>query len=135
MPSLDPTAETFAALAALPQHEGPVEMINLLRFRAQAAYREGSTHAPCSGAEAYQRYITGIQPFLEGVGGRVVWSGEPELVFIGPPGERWDETFIVRYPDVAAFLRMLTDPGYRAFTVHRTVALEDSRLIVTRGTT
>ena len=132
MSHLDPTPDNFAALTALPQHDGPVEMINLLRFREHAAYREGSGHAPCSGAEAYRRYGAAIQPFLADVGGKVVWHGSPKLVFIGPADERWDEALIVRYPDVAAFLRMLSNPDYRACTVHRTVALEDSRLIVTR---
>ena len=132
MPHLDPTPENFAALAALPQDDGPVEMINLLRFRDRAAYREGSPHAACSGAEAYRRYGAAIQPFLAEVGGRVVWHGTPRLLFIGPADERWDEALIVRYPGIGAFVRMVTNPDYRACTVHRTVALEDSRLIVTR---
>jgi uncharacterized protein (DUF1330 family) len=37
----------------------------------------------------------------------------------------------VRYPDLRAFTTMITDPAYLEIAVHRSAALEDSRLIVT----
>ena len=40
----------------MPQDSGPIEMINLLRFRAWAEYPEGSDFPPCSGREVYTRY-------------------------------------------------------------------------------
>ena len=63
------------------------------------------------------------------VGGRIVWRGRPEQVVIGPPDERWDIAFIARYPTAAAFLEMVTDPGYRVAVLHRQAAVDDSRLI------
>ena len=132
MSYIEPTREQMAALATEVARPGPVEMINLLRFRAEANYPAGSGHAACSGKEAYGRYGMAVLEFLEKVGGTVVWHGIPQMLFIGPDDRRWDEVLIVRYPDAAAFERMITDPGYLAIAVHRTAALEDSRLIVTR---
>jgi uncharacterized protein (DUF1330 family) len=134
MSHLEPTSESFAALAAMAQEEGPIEMINLLRYRAQAAYPAGSAHSACSGHAAYMRYGLAVQPFLQMVGGQIVWHGLPKLMVIGPVEKAWDEALIVRYPSVAAFVRMVTDPGYPAIAVHRTAALEDSRLIMARPT-
>lgn len=132
MSHVEPTREQIKALAALAQQAGPVEMINLLHFSASAHYAEGAGHAPCSGREAYGRYIAAVQPFLDRAGGRIVWHGLPQLMFIGPADRCWDEVLIVRYPDAAAFLAMVTDADYRRISVHRSAALEDSRLIVTR---
>jgi uncharacterized protein (DUF1330 family) len=50
---------------------------------------------------------------------------------IAPKDEQWDLLLLVRYPSAAAFLSMLSDPEYKAATVHRSAALSDSRLIGT----
>jgi N-acetyl-beta-hexosaminidase len=58
MPSTNPTREQFRAIGDLPG-EGPVLMINLMRFRAEAAYAQSDPEfgeAPISGEEAYRRY-------------------------------------------------------------------------------
>ena len=75
-PSIDPTADQVRALRDAGP-DGPVVMLNLLKFRKQANYPAGSPHAPCSGAEAYRRYQTA---FVETVGdvsrAGVVWEGK-----------------------------------------------------------
>lgn len=128
---IEPLPEQFRALLALDQSTGPVEMINMLRYREQAAYEPGSGHAPCTGLEAYLRYGLAVQAFLDRAGARVVWHGRPLLMLIGPDDKQWKDVLIVRYPDVRAFVGMITDPDYLAIAVHRSAALEDSRLIVT----
>jgi uncharacterized protein (DUF1330 family) len=109
----------------------PVVMINLLRYREQADYGGRADIEPCSGSEAYRRYMKQAFAFVTGVGGSLVWQGAPKAVLIGPSQERWDLALLVRYPSKAAFLAMVSDPAYQAITVHRTAALEDSRLIAT----
>ena len=64
-------------------------------------------------------------------GGQIEWSGRALASVIAPPDEHWDEVFIVRYPDVEAFIGMIMAPDYQAQTIHRTAALADSRLILT----
>lgn len=130
MPVVNPTRAQFEAMLAMPAGE-PVYMLNMLRFRDQADYGDKSDVAACTGREAYARYGAGIVEILRKVGGRPVWQGDGQLTFIAPEGELWDECLLVRYPDVAAFQAMLTNPDYQAQTFHRDAALLDARLVIT----
>ena len=109
----------------------PIVMINLLRYRERAAYPEGSGAETCSGREAYGRYGQVSIRLITAVGGQVIWQGSPKAVLIGAPGETWHKALLVRYPSKRAFLEMVSSPEYQAIAVHRTAALEDSRLIAT----
>jgi uncharacterized protein (DUF1330 family) len=122
---IDPTREAFALFRAM-ERDGPVHMLNLLRFREAAAYDDGTA---ATGAEAYAAYARESGPVFERLGGRQVWLGVPELTLIGPADERWDLAFIAEYPSVAAFVAMLRDPDYRHAVRHRQAAVADSRLI------
>ena len=128
MTHIDPTREAFGAFAAL-QHDGAVQMLNLLRFRAAATYAPGQAPEPdMSGPAAYAAYARASAPFFEKVGGRIVWSGKPLGGVIGPADERWDAGFLAEYPSKDAFLSMVRDEGYQAIVFHRQAAIEDSRL-------
>lgn len=123
--NIDPTRQQFDAFKALPR-DTPVNMLNLVRLRVEAAYEDGRT---ATGAEAYAAYGRESAPVFQRVGGTITWRGAPEAVLIGPADERWDIAFIARYPSGGAFLEMVTDPAYRAVVHHRQAAVEDSRLI------
>ncbi|HSW12772.1 MAG TPA: DUF1330 domain-containing protein, partial [Solimonas sp.] len=82
--------------------------------------------------EAYGRYAVLAEKRVRAVGGEPVFMAEAIGRFIGPEDESWDEVLLVRYPSMQAFLQMVSNPEYRAETVHRTAALEDSRLVVMR---
>jgi uncharacterized protein (DUF1330 family) len=122
---VDPSREHFDAFKDLPR-DVPILMLNLVRLRGEAAYPDGRT---ATGAAAYAAYGRDSLPVFERVGGSIVWRGRPEQVVIGPADERWDIAFIARYPSAAAFLEMVTDPGYKVAVVHRQAAVDDSRLI------
>jgi uncharacterized protein (DUF1330 family) len=132
---IDPTRDSFAAFRA-DDRPGPIHMLNLVRFRAQAAYPEAAYpgaaypdgRAP-TGAEAYAAYGRDSFPVFSRLGGRIVWRGSFELMLIGPAEERWDECFIAEYPSVAAFVAMIRDPVYREAVKHRQAAVLDSRLV------
>ncbi|WP_420473761.1 DUF1330 domain-containing protein [Noviherbaspirillum sp. ST9] len=129
--SVDPTPESVKLLAQTVPADTPVVMLNLLRFRAEAAYAVDKQQPPRSGREAYATYAKETVPHLQQVGGRVVWHGDAKHAFIAPPGEQWDEVLLVEYPSKDAFLSMLKSPQYQEITFHRTAALDDARLIVT----
>ncbi|MCC0035426.1 MAG: DUF1330 domain-containing protein [Hoeflea sp.] len=122
---VDPTREAFARFREM-DRPGPVHMLNLVRFRAQAAYEDGTV---ATGAEAYASYARESGPVFKRLGGRQVWIGKPELMLIGPQSEAWDIAFIAEYPDKDAFVAMLRDPDYRKAVRHRQAAVADSRLI------
>lgn len=122
---IDPTKETFAVFREMTR-TGPIHMLNLVKFRAQAAYPDGRD---ATGAQAYAAYGRESQPIFARVGGRIIWRGRFELTVIGPTSETWDECFIAEYPSGAAFVEMIRDPAYREAVKHRQAAVADSRLI------
>lgn len=128
---VEPTQEAGRALSGI---EGPVSMLNLLRFRTIAdysAFPDLDPGEPISGERAYRRYMAHTLPFLTAAGGSVRYLGAGGPVFIGPPDERWDLAMLVDYPDLQAFLGMASNDDYLAGIGHRTAALEDSRLLPT----
>lgn len=122
---IDPTREQFGAFMKLPD-EGPIWMLNLIRLRKNAKYEDGRE---ATGADAYKEYAITSEPYFKGVGGKIVWSGAPKAVLIGPEDEHWDLAFVAEYPSAAAFGDMVKDPGYQAVVHHRAAAVKDSRLI------
>lgn len=122
---IDPSKQQFGAFMALPD-DGPIWMLNLIRLRKNAKYEDGRA---MSGAEAYAEYGRTSEPFFKGVGGKIVWSGKPQAVLIGPDDERWDMAFVAQYPNAAAFGDMVKNPGYQAVVHHRQAAVKSSRLI------
>lgn len=128
-PSIDPTPAQFKRLAES-DDDGPLIMINLLRFKEQADGIDADDGI--SGAEAYNRYGVEAQKHLARIGGRILLSAAATDSVIGPDEAEWDLVIAVEYPSRAAFLKMTSDPDYLKAHPHRTAALEDSRLIATR---
>lgn len=128
---VDPSREAFDLFKALPRDE-PIHMLNLLKFREQAAYPVGHEHAGkgWSGKRAYTEYGKTIGAIFARVGGSIYWRGGFQGVLIGPAdGWDWDASFIACYPDSAAFMAMVTDPEYRLAVVNRQAAVLNSRLV------
>jgi len=128
--AVDPTRLQFEAFKALPRN-APIHMLNLIRLRPMADYpADHPDHGKgLTGLDAYRAYGRDSAEVFARVGGRQVWAGRPEGVLTGPFDEHWDLAFIAEYPNAAAFLAMVTDPGYRNHVRHRTAAVADSRLI------
>lgn len=82
---------------------GPVVMLNLLQFV------EG-------GRASYDRYAREIQPFLDQVGGRVVYVGDLSTPLVAPDGFEWDVVLLVEYPSRTAFSNMVANTDYQAIT-------------------
>lgn len=112
--------------------DGPIRMLNLLKFKDQAEYR-GGDFEPCTGREAYTRYGAVAGPFVAGVGGKPLFMADAKFVVIGDEAEDWDEVLIVEYPTKQAFFDMLGNEDYMATTVHRVAALERSALIAMKS--
>ena len=125
---IDPTKEIFAQFRD-DNRPGPIQMLNLVRLRENAAYPDGRD---VSGAEAYASYGRESEPVFARLGGKVIWQGRFELMLIGPQDEQWDHCFIAEYPQVASFVEMIRDPVYREAVKHRQAAVADSRLIRTK---
>ena len=120
-----PTSEQAQRFASA-DVDGPIVMLNLLRFRERAAGDEGM-----SGQESYQRYGQRFQAMQERYGATPIYIGEPKATVIGPPDEEWDLMVVVEYPSLEAMVTMTQDPDYLEMASDRTNALLDSRLVLT----
>ena len=118
-----PTGEQIGALAGAPD-DTPVVMLNLLRYRDEAADGSGRT-----GRDAYMHYGSLVIPMVLGRGGTFLYQGAAQQVVIGPTDEAWDEVVLVQYPSRAAFIDMVTSAEYLEAHVHREAGLADSRLV------
>lgn len=114
--------------------QGPLVMLNLLKFRERASYPESMAIEAMTGREAYKLYSRSVAPILESIGARVIWMGQAHAAVIAPDAESWEEVFLVEYPSKAAFLQMIASQAYKNIVMHRMAALDDSRLIATTPT-
>lgn len=134
--SIDPTADQVRRLRDHGR-DGPVVMLNLLKFRETAAYPAGSDAADCSGREAYSRYQHAFTVTVGAISqAEILYDGPVEQVFIGmagTPETDWDKVLIVRYPSAKHFLAMMADAGYRDALVHRYAGLARTVLLQCGG--
>ena len=116
------------ALKALPD-EGPVTMLNLMRFRERSLDGNGR------GWDAYLRYSALTIKLIKGRGGTIIWTGTAEAVALGAPDQHcWDYVALVRYPSRAAFLDMMTSSEYAAANVERENGCADHAIIAVNET-
>lgn len=123
MAYIKPTGEQIKRLVSS-ELDGPVVMLNLLKFDKQAKDGEGS------GRDAFQRYGDELASIMESRGITLLWRGRADSVVIGDDdADGWDEVLLVQYPSRKVFLEMAGSKEYEGVGKHRTSALADSRLI------
>jgi len=105
-----------------PGHDGPIYMLNLLKFKAKAEYEDGR-QTDLTGAEAYAIYGTEVARHLKKVGGAPMFSASVERLMLGEVEELWDSAAIAMYPSRQAMLEMISSKDYQASAVHRTAGL------------
>ena len=88
-------------------HQGPIVMGNLMRFRERSLDGDGS------GLDDYLRYSALTVPMIKARGGTLLWTGEAKAVALGKQdGNAWDYLALVYYPSLAAFIDMMTSADY-----------------------
>jgi uncharacterized protein (DUF1330 family) len=102
--------------------EAPIAMINLLKFREKAQYEDGRD-TDLTGEQAYAIYMDEVVGHLKKVGGEVSFGGSINRLMLGEVEELWDKTFIAKYPNKKAMLKMVTDPDYLESNKHRVAGL------------
>src|SRR5437868_4757722 len=105
----------------------PVVMLNLMRFRKRSLDGDGS------GWDAYLRYSALTVPMIKARGGTLLWTGDAKAVALGAEeGNRWDYLALVYYPDVSAFIDMMTSADYETrCDPHRTNGCAEHLIIAT----
>jgi uncharacterized protein (DUF1330 family) len=112
--------------------DGPMCMVNMLKFKDKATYADGS-EPELSGRDAYLRYGAGVQACLAAVGGKARFSGIVTDLMLGEVEELWDMVAIAEYPSRAAMLKMVQSPEYKAITKHRDAGLAGQLNIRTKA--
>jgi uncharacterized protein (DUF1330 family) len=128
MSAITPNPQQFQQLAMSPD-EGPVTMLNLLKFKARADDGNGS------GADAYGRCSEAAVKMVEERGGRIIWQGRAEQTLVGDEAEGWDIVALVEYPSRKTFIEMVSAPGYIKTHEHRAAGLERTVLIACKQLT
>ena len=102
--------------------EGPIFMVNLLKFKDKAAYDDGR-ETSLTGREAYQLYGRAVAEILPRFGGQLFFAGDVTFLALGQVEDLWDEVAIAVYPERATMLKMSMSEEWQAASVHRTAGL------------
>jgi len=105
-----------------PGQDGPIYMLNLLKFKEKAEYPDGRD-TDLTGAEAYAVYSAEVAGHLATVGGRPMFAAKVQRLMLGEVEELWDTAAIAMYPSRKAMMDMMSSPDYQASAVHRTAGL------------
>ena len=105
-----------------PGHDGPIYMLNLLKFRGRAAYEDGR-ESDLTGEQAYRIYGQEVAKLLVEVGGAPMFSASVERLMLGEVEELWDSAAIAMYPSRQAMFRMINMSEYQEIAVHRSAGL------------
>jgi uncharacterized protein (DUF1330 family) len=103
-------------------HDGPMVMVNLLKFKPLAEYPDGRNPG-MTGREAYEIYGRAVVECLAKVGGKPLWSGAVTGVILGDIEENWDMIALAEYPSPQAMVEMVGLPEYQGIEIHRFAGL------------
>ena len=116
-----PPSDQIVAFFGAPE-DGPFVMVNLLKFKEKAEYADGSD-AHLSGREAYERYGVEVSRLVEGLGGKIRFTGAVTGLLLGEVDDLWDMVALAEYPSLEAFRKMASSPEMHAIEHHRTAGL------------
>ena len=106
---------------------GPFYMLNLIRYREFAEYRDGR-ETNLTGREANAIYSP--TDFLAAIGAGIVFYAPVDNQIDGSD-YIWEEIALVEYPCPAGFFAMTADPDFQARAVHKDAGVEKTIVMVT----
>ena len=106
-----------------PSSEGPIYMVNLLKYKQKAEYQDGR-ETQLTGQQAYDIYANAVDDLLKEFGGGIVFSGPVSRLTIGTVEDMWDFVAIAEYPSRAVMLEMMMSEKMQEISVHRAAGLD-----------
>ncbi|MEM7322117.1 MAG: hypothetical protein AAF531_03435 [Actinomycetota bacterium] len=108
-----------------PEDDGPVWMVNLMRYRERAQYADGR-ETTLTGREADDTYAP-LGP-LAAVGAEIVFVADVADQFLGDE-PKWDRLAVVRYPTRAAFIAMQEREDFQKAHEHKEAGMAETIVI------
>jgi len=125
--SLDSISKVLQSL----DHEGPIDMVNELKFHEAARYPEDSGEPARSGREAFAEYGKHLGSLLELMGGtEPIWRGRVHYEITTDSVDTWDQIMVIRFPSKTALIALLAKPEFSRIHMHRVAALSESRTYI-----
>jgi hypothetical protein len=115
-----------------PVSEGPICMVNLLKFKEKAEYEDGRD-TDLTGREAYALYEEGVKKLLQEIGGGIGFEGDVERLALGEVEELWDVVALAVWPSRGVMFEVMQSPDMQAISVHRSAGLAGQINIETTG--
>jgi uncharacterized protein (DUF1330 family) len=103
--------------------DGPIYMLNLLKYRDKAEYADGRD-TKLTGRQAYAVYTQGVRELLQEFGGSLTLKASVKRLTIGEVEELWDDVAIAMYPSRAAMLQMMQSEKMQDIGQHRAAGLD-----------
>ncbi len=117
-----PTSQKRIEEMMQPGPDGPIYMVNLLKFKDKAEYEDGR-ETDLTGFEAYQLYGRAVSRIIQDYGGEIQFAADVTFLSLGQVEELWDEIAIAKYPNRGALLAMSSSQEWQEAAVHRTAGL------------
>ncbi len=132
--ALDPTPDQIKEFLSHKLASEPVFMLNLLKFKDRATYKDGED---VSGREAYSRYAKALTLLVKDAGtdSKPIFGGKINACLIGAgagvdkDNMEWDAVAIFRYPNAATMFQLVSSDAYRKIHKHRRAGLAGQLLI------
>ena len=103
--------------------DGPIYMLNLLKYRDKAEYADGRD-TKLTGRQAYAVYTQGVRELLQEFDGSLTLKASVKRLTIGEVEELWDDVAIAMYPSRAAMLQMMQSEKMQDIGQHRAAGLD-----------
>jgi uncharacterized protein (DUF1330 family) len=108
-----------------PADDGPVWMVNLMKYRDVADYGDGG-ETSISGREADDIYAP-VGP-LAAVGAEIVFVGDVDQQLLGD-APTWDRIAVVKYPTRRSFIEMQARDDFQEQHVHKEAGMAETIVI------
>lgn len=125
--AVEPTEAQVAAFLAA-SDDGPVHMVNLLKFKDKAEYPDGR-ESDLSGRDAYMLYGGPMAGLVMEAGGELKFSAAPDALLVGSASEEWDLVAIMTYPSAKVMVELTLSDAFKDISIHRKAGLAGQLLI------